>query len=299
MAEQSTTGRLEGSKSSQEKTEPICGIIMPISTTANRSESHWADMQKILHRAISQAGFDVRNVWESSSTDRISERIVGNIFNFPIVVADISDQNPNVMLELGLRLSSKKPTVVVAQLGEAIPFDIRDFQALFYPADMNMLGMEDFFRKLVKSLNDKMAASKGNTYTPFLNSVIIDVASPETRELGANDLLLSRLDDISRRLLTIEMNSSRGVPAEREASRPWGAPISAGILGIKVPQDNLTELRSHLGGLYEVDGFEDLPPEDGESRIIVRYSGSLPTHVMERKVLDAASMFGGEETPPF
>src|SRR4051794_3026748 len=99
-------------KQSRQLEGPICGVIMPISATANLSEQHWQNLQTLLHRAIAAAGFSPRNVWESTSTDRISERIIGNIFQVPIAVADISDLNPNVMLELGLRLASKKPTIV-------------------------------------------------------------------------------------------------------------------------------------------------------------------------------------------
>ena len=90
----------------------VCGLIIPISGTTNHSEKHWSDMRDLLSRAIENASLKPVPVWINSSTDRVSERIVGNIFRFPVCIADISDQNPNVMLELGLRLASKKPTIV-------------------------------------------------------------------------------------------------------------------------------------------------------------------------------------------
>jgi len=110
----------KGRPSSEPNSE--CGVIMPISATSSHSEEHWRKVQTLLHRGISDAGFTPRNVWESPTSDRISERIIGSIFEVPIAVADISDLNPNVMLELGLRLASKRPTVVVANTGGEIPF---------------------------------------------------------------------------------------------------------------------------------------------------------------------------------
>ncbi|WP_390587243.1 hypothetical protein [Erythrobacter sp. MTPC3] len=189
---------------------PICGIVMPISATSNYSEKHWKSVLKLVHRCIENAGFKPQNVWESSATDRISERIVGNLFNLPIAIVDISDLNPNVMFELGLRLSSKKPTIVICNEGGKIPFDIRDFEALFYPPDLNILGMEEFFSKLENSIKDKYRLALENDYNAFLSSVIVDVASPQTREVELNELVLSRLDDLARKVASIETIGSRG-----------------------------------------------------------------------------------------
>lgn len=206
-------------KKKLEREVPKCGIIMPISATSTKTEQHWADVQTLLHRAISISGFEPVNVWNNEITDRVSERIVGNIYSADIVVADISDLNPNVMLELGLRLSSKKPTIVVVNGGGLIPFDIRDFHAIYYPSDLNILGMEVFFEKLNEALNARFNAFKEGTYISFLGKVVVDVLSPETREVPIDQLLLSRLDDIGNRLGRLEIQSGR--PSTRN---PIGLP---------------------------------------------------------------------------
>lgn len=193
-------------------TSPICGVIMPISGTANHTEAHWSDVQTLLHRAIVDAGFEPLNVWENTSADRVSERIIANIFEQPLMVADISDLNPNVMLELGLRLASKKPTIVIVNSSGIIPFDIRDFHAIIYPIDLNMLGMEDFFGKLSTALQEKLAAYGSDDYQPFLGQVVVDVISPGHREVSFDVAIFDRLDDISSRLSKIE---SRRIPTYR------------------------------------------------------------------------------------
>lgn len=186
----------------------ICGIIMPISSTLSHDANHWSSVQKLFHRAISIAGFQPVNVWQNSSNDRVSERIIGNLFEFPMMIADISDLNPNVMLELGMRLASKKPTVVVVQRGGEIPFDIRDFHAVMYPSDMNMLEMENFFEELSSALNDKYDASQQQGYVPFLGGIVVDVLSPQQREVGINELLLDRLGDLSKKVSALESGAS-------------------------------------------------------------------------------------------
>ncbi|WP_152542908.1 hypothetical protein [Sphingobium sp. Ant17] len=195
---------------------PICGVIMPISGTTNHSEAHWSDVQTLLHRAITNAGFQPLNVWENTSADRVSERIIANIFEQPLMVSDISDLNPNVMLELGLRLASKKPTIVIVNSGGVIPFDIRDFHAIIYPIDLNMLGMEEFFRKLSKVLKEKFTAYSTDDYQPFLGKVVVDVISPGHREVSFDVAIVDRLDDISSRLSKIESRSTSKVRAPVE-----------------------------------------------------------------------------------
>lgn len=177
-----------------------CGIIMPISAIGTRTEKHWASVLQLLHRAISAAGLTPVNVWSGELTDRVSERIVGNIFAHEIVVADISELNPNVMFELGLRLASKKPTIVIGSAGGAIPFDIRDFHVIQYPGDLNILEMEEFFARLETSLRAKLKAYSEGTYEPFLGAVVVDVLTPEARAVPFNELILERIEDLSRQL---------------------------------------------------------------------------------------------------
>lgn len=184
--------------------QTICGLIMPISATSSRhDEKYWASVQTLLHRAISDAGLVPGNVWEGLN-DRISKRIVSNIFSREIVVADISDQNPNVMLELGLRLASRKPTVVVVNNASKIPFDIGDVEAIIYPEDLNILGMETFFDKFSDILKGRLAAHRDGKYEAFLGDVFVEVIEPQRKEVSAADAVIDRLEEISLRLNRIE-----------------------------------------------------------------------------------------------
>lgn len=219
----------------------------------------------------------------------------GTSFDVPIAVADISDLNPNVMLELGLRLASKKPTVVVANAGGDIPFDIRDFHATFYPADMSMLEMEEFFRKLRKALNDKHAASSTPGYKPFLGHVIVDVASPETRELGVNDLLLSRLDEMSARMSAIEGAVSRPRPSP---SRPVQRP-TRGTVVVEIPEERLADFEKEAAAAFEVDEIRLKDNQDGIATLEVYYSGVGPRQSGWSLVSELAQRHGGDTQIPF
>jgi len=228
---------------------------MPISATANHDEKHWAAVQKLLHRGIRKAGLEPANVWEGVN-DRISKRIVSNIFREVIVVADISDLNPNVMLELGLRLASKKPTVIVFEKGGKIPFDIADVGAIPYPGDLNILEMEAFFDDFSALLTTRLAAFTNDTYEPYLGDVVVEVLEPQTKEVSIGEAVLERVEEIALRMSRLEKMSNAPryySPRMRDSIRPQ-APTR---IQISVPAD-------------KVDAFERTPVEG-----ISSWSGNL------------------------
>jgi hypothetical protein len=242
---------------------PSCGVIMPISGTENFSAEHWAEVQTLLHRAISAEGFTPHNVWEDTGTDRISERVIGNIFKFPVMVVDVSDLNPNVMFELGLRLASKKPTVVVQNEGGKRAFDISDFHALPYPGDLSILKMEKFLLTMSKTLRAKYEAAQQDDYVPFLGNLIVDVLSPTQRELPLSDMIINRLDRLEQ---SIAKQRSYSENYQQDASGKMF--ISTSVDGrnsyfVRIPQEqwaNFTKIMDDfkptiVRDLGSVDGY--------------------------------------------
>lgn len=234
------------------ETEPTaCGIIMPISAIGGRSEKHWASVLQLLHRAIAKAGLEPINIWAGELTDRVSERIVGNIFAYDIVVADISELNPNVMFELGLRLASKKPTVVIGSAGGSIPFDIRDFHVISYPGDLNILDMEEFFGRIEGALQAKLKAYRDGTYEPFLGNVVVDVLSPESRAVPFNELILERIEDLSRQIARPQSRLKDIGPPDRPLSfTSFRSGTTRSVAFFTVPKANEGSFVQQVGSKY-------------------------------------------------
>lgn len=49
-----------------------------------------------------------------------------------LIIAEITDHNPNVYYELGHAHALKKPTVLLAQEGQPLCFDVRDHRVIMY-----------------------------------------------------------------------------------------------------------------------------------------------------------------------
>jgi hypothetical protein len=217
----------------QAANEPvICGIVMPISPTANHDSLHWERVQQLLHRAVRQAGLEPENVWAGAATDRITVRILKSLFAASVIVCDISELNPNVMLELGMRLTSRRPTVVVAEEDGVIPFDIADFEVIKYPKDLNIIEMEAFFDKFGTHLKSKLDAWKKDEYVSFIREIgPIDVLDPETRPVGFEEFLSDRLNEIISRIEKIDRRAQTISSPSRVSTPASGDPVYVAVRG--------------------------------------------------------------------
>jgi hypothetical protein len=112
---------------------PHCGIIMPIGDTPGYDPGHWLEVRRLIVRAAREAGYSAGMVSENDGQDVIHRSIVKNIYHNPLVVCDVSSLNPNVMLELGLRMANKKPLIIVFDGEGVYPFDIKNM--LYIPRD--------------------------------------------------------------------------------------------------------------------------------------------------------------------
>jgi len=73
------------------------------------------------------------------------------LVNADILVADLTDHNPNVLWELGVRQSFKHCTITIAEVGTKIPFHFSHKGILFYNGDhLNNKDFEDQFEKSLK-----------------------------------------------------------------------------------------------------------------------------------------------------
>jgi hypothetical protein len=68
-------------------------------------------------------GYKVKRADEDADPGMIGDRVVSDIIQAPLVVADLTDLNPNAFYELGIRHSTELPTIHVAKAGTMLPFD--------------------------------------------------------------------------------------------------------------------------------------------------------------------------------
>ena len=81
--------------------------------------------------------------------------IVRQIVDARAVVADITPSNPNVFWEVGYAYALRKPTILIAERGTQLPFDVSPFRTLFY--DNTIAGkarIEEGLRKHLAAISE-------------------------------------------------------------------------------------------------------------------------------------------------
>jgi hypothetical protein len=108
-------------------TGSYCFVMMPFDP---KFKNEW---DFVLKPAVEQAGLSpYRGDDEGLGTNVIMHDVTELIYHAAAVVAFLADRNPNVMYELGLAHSAKKPVVVVARAEDEIPFDLKHIRYVTY-----------------------------------------------------------------------------------------------------------------------------------------------------------------------
>ena len=150
----------------------ICFIISPIgeegSETRERSDQV---LKHIITGPVEQLGYDVIRADKISEPGIITTQIIEHIVESALVIADLTEKNPNVFYELALRHAIRKPLVQMIKKGEVIPFDVaatRIIQFDLHSLDSVAAAKEDILSQ-VKSLE----AGKSEVHNPI--SVSLDL----------------------------------------------------------------------------------------------------------------------------
>lgn len=200
-------------------TQPVaknlhCGLVMPISSSVECSTEHWIEVRAIITeavRSISDPIFDVAMVSESEDVGVIHKKIVQNLYNADIVICDVSAKNPNVMLELGMRLAFDKPTVIVKDDKTDYSFDTSVIEHISYPRDLRFGRMVAFKQTLAaKVLGTFNQARLDPNHSTFLkNFGQFKVATLEQTEVTADRAILDAIADLQNEVTAIRVNQRR------------------------------------------------------------------------------------------
>ena len=141
------------------KKEINCFVIMPFSQSSkNHTEEYWTNhFNGFLKPIIEElSGINVFRI--EALREDILDAIVNNLVISDIVIAEITDHNPNVFWELGVRQSFRHNTIIIAEIGTDLPFDLSVKATVFYDlADkeksMKLEKLDNSRKKIMKEIN--------------------------------------------------------------------------------------------------------------------------------------------------
>ena len=149
--------------------DKICFVISPIgeegSETRNRSNLTY---EYIIRPAVEEFGYHLTRADYIKEPGIITSQIIDQIFESSLVIADLSDNNPNVFYELAIRHIIQKPYIQMMRSGQKIPFDINGLRTIPFDTDLELANnAKKELSDQIKSIED----GKFNTNNPITSAI--------------------------------------------------------------------------------------------------------------------------------
>jgi hypothetical protein len=174
----------------------LCFVIGPIGDehTPVRTNADWL-LKGIVKPTLAPPpfGYSVKRADEFTEPGLITDQVIAATLDAALVVADLTDWNPNAFYELAIRHMVGKPVIHMIRAGEKPPFDVKDYRAITYSID-HPNDIEQARRALAAQARSVEAAR----YAPH-NAITrlrapSDSTDPDERLIVALSARIERLD---------------------------------------------------------------------------------------------------------
>lgn len=137
-------------------------IICPIKSEGS-PERKRSDLvkERLIKPAAEDHGFRCFRADDMHEPGKIDEQVIREVINSDLVVADLTDHNPNVFYELAVRHATQKPVILLMKQGQNVPFDITTQRTIFYD-DQNV----ETFLKAKDDLEKQIQTILANEFVP-------------------------------------------------------------------------------------------------------------------------------------
>lgn len=188
-----------------------CFVITPIGGDGSATRRA-ADglIDAVVEPTLLSLGFEVEVAHRISRSGSITNQVIELLLNVDLVIANLTELNPNVMYELAVRHARRLPTIIIAESGTKLPFDVSDERTIFYSNDM--AGTTELIDKLRTAVESASSESEPD------NPVYRAAKSKVMRDVHATDLdsyIIDRINTMERTLERLSEGIERANPAAK------------------------------------------------------------------------------------
>ena len=167
--------------------EKVCFVIAPIgepeSETRKRSDQI---LKHVISPAAVECGYSATRADQISEPGMITSQVIQHIVDDPLVIADLTERNPNVFYELAIRHAIRKPLVQLIKKGEQIPFDVAGTRTI-HVDHRDLDSVEEAKAEIVAQIQS-LEADSSTLETPISVSLDLQLLkqsdNPEQRSLA-------------------------------------------------------------------------------------------------------------------
>ena len=139
-----------------QKKLPQCFVIQPFD-----GGMYDRRYKETIKPALEKAGVEPQRADEILGLNPVIEKIESAIAAAPICIAEVSEDNPNVWLELGYALALSRPTVIICEKARRpkLPFDVQHRSVIFYRTD-SASGFEELEQNIIRLVRHELASEQ-------------------------------------------------------------------------------------------------------------------------------------------
>ncbi|HDE5537744.1 TPA: hypothetical protein PDQ86_002306 [Staphylococcus aureus] len=132
-----------------------CFIACPIGTDDSKVRRNSDFLLQSIIKPALESDFEIQRSDLISSTNKITDEIIGGLTNSELVIVDLSTHNPNVFYELGYRHALERPTITMINKDENTPFDVSAYRTIYYSElYADVVNAKDQLKETIKTFTD-------------------------------------------------------------------------------------------------------------------------------------------------
>lgn len=129
-----------------------CFIVCPISSDGSEIRKRSDTLLKhVITPVCESCGFTPIRIDKENTNGSLTDEIISHITNDDLVIADLTDSNPNAFYEIGYRAALKKPLIQLISKDSNIPFDISVVRTFSYDL-LDLDFVDELKERLIKTI---------------------------------------------------------------------------------------------------------------------------------------------------
>lgn len=177
-----------------------CFVISPIGLPGTPTRLRSNDVyQYIISPVVRRLGYTLTRADKPATPGDIPTRIIDKLRNDELVIADLTDNNPNVFYELAIRHAVRKPIIHMIKEGERIPFDLSHQNCIQYETGnpKERISIRHQLEEQIQALEENPEAF----HNPLTISIMLETVRNNDEALGISvSEILNQIHEVRREL---------------------------------------------------------------------------------------------------
>lgn len=203
----------------QEERMKKCFIITPIGNDNTSIRRHIDGIIDGCIIPVLENNYDVVVAHRLTTPGSINNQVIEAIYKADLVIANLTELNPNVMYELAFRHSLKKPVIIIMEKGEhKLPFDINNERTIFYENDFQgAIDLKNRLEEMVSSIEKMDEEDINNPIYDALQqigvkeNVLKNINNSKSDNVNELQYIISRLDNIEEKIVATKLEENKNM----------------------------------------------------------------------------------------